>query len=380
MCGCYKNHTIILLCTEPILCSTYLSSCHPRKHPHSFPLVSFYEPLMEIPNIQLSERQILGPIFSGILGPITTKDPLGSVTSILPPILPLPTSSSTSVLASSTESLSTSSASTSSASTSSTKSSEVSSAIATATPSSVSEFETTSAGKIYTVTTVIALETASVTPTLAAAPKSFLQNKVASGVVFALVGLIGLVIIVVVGTFAIRRRRQNMLHQEAISFDPGSTTRDRFNNHSGHSSLEKPRVSSSTGHGRDVEQGNRTSAAPFADYRPNAYFAPLPTIPRTHNLHDGYSGHDNYAQQTQNRWSDAAALPNPHLYAGTRSSEPVDDSAGPLNSARIPGDANTGPPVGRPLPPSFGSFESGVGTVNSEIQYQHSGPLKIANE
>jgi len=49
---------------------------------------------------------------------------------------------------------------------------------------------------------------------------SFLQNKVASGTVFALAGLVGLVVILAIAIFAIRRRNNRKLMKEAISFDP----------------------------------------------------------------------------------------------------------------------------------------------------------------
>ncbi|KAG6892853.1 hypothetical protein C0993_002722, partial [Termitomyces sp. T159_Od127] len=45
-------------------------------------------------------------------------------------------------------------------------------------------------------------------------------NKVLSGVVFALVGLLGLTAILAAAIFAVRRRRHKKLLKEAISFDP----------------------------------------------------------------------------------------------------------------------------------------------------------------
>jgi len=50
--------------------------------------------------------------------------------------------------------------------------------------------------------------------------KSFLQNKALSGTVFALVGVLALVLIITAATFVIRRRARNRLLDDAVSFDP----------------------------------------------------------------------------------------------------------------------------------------------------------------
>lgn len=49
---------------------------------------------------------------------------------------------------------------------------------------------------------------------------SFLENKAATGVVFAIVGVVALVIIIIFAIFFIRRRNRDKL-EDAISFDPG---------------------------------------------------------------------------------------------------------------------------------------------------------------
>lgn len=57
----------------------------------------------------------------------------------------------------------------------------------------------------------------------AAAPQSFLQNKPLEGGVFALVGIVIMIIIFVVITYAIRRRQRSRLESDiadAITFDP----------------------------------------------------------------------------------------------------------------------------------------------------------------
>ncbi|KAF8639721.1 hypothetical protein AX17_000983 [Amanita inopinata Kibby_2008] len=163
----------------------------------------------------LQQRQLL-PILSDAPSPITALS--------LPPVisdLPLPTSLG---LFSSPAS-SASSASSTSSSVSSTTSSVITSTSPTpsitATPSiaSQSAYETTSGGRTVTV-----MVDPSVTSTPMPKTNSFLQNKGAEGVVFSLVGIVALVIIFTIVTFAIRRRRQRKLVQDAISFDPATLT------------------------------------------------------------------------------------------------------------------------------------------------------------
>ncbi|KAF5388135.1 hypothetical protein D9615_000260 [Tricholomella constricta] len=86
-----------------------------------------------------------------------------------------------------------------------------------------SVYETTSDGQVHTITTFLNAVPSAPPSAVPPPPKSFLQNKVLSGVVFALVGLVGLVIILAVATFAIRRKRNKELLNEAISFNPSST-------------------------------------------------------------------------------------------------------------------------------------------------------------
>jgi hypothetical protein len=77
-------------------------------------------------------------------------------------------------------------------------------------------------------------------PANASSNTSFLQNKLASGFVFAIVGIFGFVFIVFITTFFIRRRRERRLNEEAVSFDPVTV---------GHGDLEQAKQSSSLGHG-----------------------------------------------------------------------------------------------------------------------------------
>ncbi|KAK0206632.1 hypothetical protein DFS33DRAFT_605032 [Desarmillaria ectypa] len=142
------------------------------------------------------------------------------------------TSSSPSLTTSSSTG-STSSSTTSSVSTSETLStapSSSSSESVTSSLPSVSEsvYETTSDGVKHTVTAFVSATEESATGSsssasstqIAATHKSFLQNKSLSGFVFALCGIVGLVLILLVVTFTLRRRRKNRLLNEAISFDP----------------------------------------------------------------------------------------------------------------------------------------------------------------
>ncbi|PBL02632.1 hypothetical protein ARMGADRAFT_1005962 [Armillaria gallica] len=140
--------------------------------------------------------------------------------------------SNTSSSSSSTTSSSSSSSPTSSVSASETLSTALSSSSsdsATSSSPSVSEsvYETTSDGVEHTVTAFASAAEESATGSSSSAAtqtgathKSFLQNKPLSGFVFALCGIVGLVLILLVVTFTLRRRRKNKLLNEAISFDP----------------------------------------------------------------------------------------------------------------------------------------------------------------
>ncbi|GBE79338.1 hypothetical protein BKA93DRAFT_830137 [Sparassis latifolia] len=72
-----------------------------------------------------------------------------------------------------------------------------------------------------------------------APPKSFLQNKALSVGVITAASLIGLVLLIVIATFAIRRRRRDKLQPDAVDFDPDASS-DQL-----------------VGGGGDVEHGNR---------------------------------------------------------------------------------------------------------------------------
>jgi len=181
----------------------------------------------------LKRLDLLPPIFSSVSGtPSPTPSILGIITNIIP-------SAPSSTLLSSSESSTQTSSSTSQTSTSITLSTP------TATPS---VYETTSGGSVHTVTTVV---DASPSPTESApTDQSFLQNKALSGVVLAFASLAGLIIIIVVATFTIRRRRHNRLLQEAISFDPKSMNGNHYHSaDQAKGSMEKLSVNTDNSHG-----------------------------------------------------------------------------------------------------------------------------------
>jgi hypothetical protein len=92
-----------------------------------------------------------------------------------------------------------------------------------------------------------------------------LQNKVLSGVVFGIAGLVGLVLLIIIATFVIRRRRNKRLFEEALSFDPVRMGNYYHVMGSGQGSI---RASVSTGHASYGPEVRQSSA--FIDYAPPA--------------------------------------------------------------------------------------------------------------
>ncbi|KAF9263543.1 hypothetical protein L218DRAFT_999419 [Marasmius fiardii PR-910] len=191
----------------------------------------------------LQQRQVLGGILTDIFSGAETvvsqvgsglTSAIGGVTSaggVLTSILPPPTStgpttrqsvSTTPTLSSIFSIPSAGRSSTSQFSFSLPTSSSSSSSSSSSVPlsPSISLVETTSNGVKQTVTAFVT-HSASSTPTTAPVTnKSFLQNKPLSGFVFALCGIVGVVLIILTATFAMRRRRRMKLENEAISYDP----------------------------------------------------------------------------------------------------------------------------------------------------------------
>lgn len=93
---------------------------------------------------------------------------------------------------------------------------------------------------------------------------SFLENKAATGVVFAIVGVVALAIIIISAIFIIRRRNRGKL-EDAISFDPGINAE--------RGSIEKSTVRGS---------GSDGNVQPYGLHRP--YYSPgdmAPNYPRS---------------------------------------------------------------------------------------------------
>ncbi|KAG2146680.1 hypothetical protein DEU56DRAFT_785833 [Suillus clintonianus] len=127
---------------------------------------------------------------------------------------------------------------------------------------------------------------ATISATSTAAPAvSFLQNKPLEGGVFALVGIVIMVIIFVVVTYTIRRRQRNRLESviaDAITFDP-AVTEHYGDEEKGMNTYEKYRLSgSSSGHGHGFGYGPQPAYAP-----------PVPPVPPQY----GYYGSQGYEQQ-----------------------------------------------------------------------------------
>jgi hypothetical protein len=92
-----------------------------------------------------------------------------------------------------------------------------------------------------------------------AVPKgnSFLNNKGVEGVVFTLVGIVGVVAIFLIATFTIRRRRRREI-EEILSFDPAAVDARRC-------LVEKTSIR--TSEGSEVGHETRNSFCPDAAKR-----------------------------------------------------------------------------------------------------------------
>ena len=92
----------------------------------------------------------------------------------------------------------------------------------TSATSSVEDFTSTVIeNRTVTRSALLGSSTSAAPSAVAGASKSFLENKVASGVVFGICGLAGLALILLIVWFALRKtRRLKKLEKEIISFDP----------------------------------------------------------------------------------------------------------------------------------------------------------------
>jgi hypothetical protein len=157
-----------------------------------------------------------------------------------------------------------------------------------------------------------------------APPKSFLQNPSLEGGVFTLVGIAALIIIFVLVTWTIRKRRRNSLDRDAaaVTFDP--TIMDRYDDGRGNS-IEKHRLSgNSSGHGQGFGYGAQPAYAP-------------PLAPP-----QGYYGHAGYGRYPAAAYRPPS--PNPAPY---RSPSPAayGDNTGGANLTRKYSDRKPVPPL-----------------------------------
>ncbi|KAJ3756184.1 hypothetical protein EV360DRAFT_85212 [Lentinula raphanica] len=196
----------------------------------------------------------LGQITSAILPSTTTPTTTTTSTSISSTSVTSSTSTSSSSSSSSTIRTSTSSTLTSSmtsiASSSTTSSLTSSSATSSSTPtvfSSPSVYTSTSDGVQETITAFVTSSAApSPTQTSNNASSGFLNNKPLEGFVFALCGIVAIVILFLVTTFALRRSRRKKMINEALSYEP--TTTHGYTDDMNRNLMEKSRESySSTG-------------------------------------------------------------------------------------------------------------------------------------
>ncbi|KAJ3741310.1 hypothetical protein DFH05DRAFT_1528165 [Lentinula detonsa] len=173
----------------------------------------------------------LGDITSAILPSTTTPtttSPLSSSTSVTTSASTTSPSSSTITSTSTSSSLSSTSSTTTSSSTSSSSvysSSSTTSALTSASNTSplASIYTSTSDGVKETITAFVT-SSASPSPTQSATNSNgFLNNKPLEGFVFALCGLVAIVILVLVTTFALRRSRRKRMINEALSYEPTTT-------------------------------------------------------------------------------------------------------------------------------------------------------------
>ncbi|KAF9075995.1 hypothetical protein BDP27DRAFT_1314848 [Rhodocollybia butyracea] len=172
---------------------------------------------------------------------------LGDITSALLPSTTSDTATSTTLSSTSTSAASTHTSS-SFITTSSSATSSSSSTSSTSSSSSTSAIPSTSTS-VYTSTSGDETITAFVTSSPSSTPTSsnssgFLNNKPLEGSVFALCGIVVLVIIFVIVTFALRRSRRKRMINEALSYEP--TTMHGYTNDMERGSTEKIRNSYST--------------------------------------------------------------------------------------------------------------------------------------
>ncbi|KAH7916312.1 hypothetical protein BJ138DRAFT_599421 [Hygrophoropsis aurantiaca] len=238
--------------------------------------------------------------------------------------------------------------------TSTTSSSTSSTSTSSASPTSSDVIMTSSSGQ--NVVYYTSVENASTSPT-ASPPKGFLENKPLEGGVFALIGIVAMVIIFIAITFTLRRRNRNRLDREiadAVTFDPSTT--DRYEDEERRlNSIEKRFSGSSSGHGHGYGYGPQTTYAPQQGYygqgypqQPAPFRAPSPY--RSPSPPDAMYYNGNTGAGLTRKYSDRKPvpplLPNP-VYDPSRS-QPAFPQYG-----QFPGQDNALPPLpGRSVSPA----------------------------
>ncbi|KAF8192597.1 hypothetical protein BJ912DRAFT_267321 [Pholiota molesta] len=230
-------------------------------------------------------------------------------------------SSSTTTTSSSSSATSTSTSLSTTSSTSTTTSSSTKSSVTTSTTPTSSVTPTpvvlpSSNTVTVTETASASSTTSSPSTTAVVTNQSFLENKAGSGVVFGLVGLVGLVLIIMGATFFIRRRRSNKLLKEALSFDPVNMGSDGPNMaETGRGGHKNDRSSSSTGYASHVNGPLVTPAPPFSDYAlPPVSYTPTSILPQGFPMYTNSqqrshpTGAQQYAQSYD--WTAAPAYQN----------------------------------------------------------------------
>lgn len=248
--------------------------------------------------------------------------------------------------------------------------------------SALPDVTTDSAGVRHTVSnTVFVTGSAASQSSTPVHSTSFLENKPLSGAVFGLAGLVGLVLIVFLVSFFLRRRRRNRLLDDAVSFDPSLLApADRYDgSEKGHSSNESL---GTTGSGRPMPGYGTTYnpepaqyaygggsqqpyyGAPQPAQHPEYYGAPQPA------QHQEYYG---APQQTQQPYYSPYVPPMadapPHTLAGTT---PATHKRAQHSIPRVPVPA-------QPLPEEFGSSEQDRRTSVEESDFWAK-TLKVTNE
>ncbi|KAJ6599204.1 hypothetical protein DFH09DRAFT_1303726 [Mycena vulgaris] len=239
----------------------------------------------------------------------------------------------------------------------------------------------------HTVTHVVTVPSAASSQSAApVANKSFLQNKALSGAVFGVAGAIGLVLIIILATLAVRRSKRRRLLDDAVSFDPGLlAAADRYDG-------------SEKGHGSHASLGTTGSGRPAPAPAPTAGYGNYRTEPAQY-----YGG----SQNAQSEYYGGSQNAQSEYYGASRSAQQPDYYGAPQHaqqpyySAYVPPMADDHPPSSlaaatpsraqphaisrvpvpqQPLPAEFGSSADHGDRRSIEEAEFWARTLKVANE